>query len=178
MADPILRAAQREVAKLEQELNEIPAFRRWKLAKAIVEEYDHVTTPPVESPGSSSSGPQQRLPQAEPHVAPKQEAKAPTIIRAAVKYLRERNCRATSTEMADALVARGVEISGKSKAATLSAYLSAAKDEIDNVRGEGYGLKEWSKSVPPSGPDPDEETPDSGKLSGASWSNGHTLMAN
>jgi hypothetical protein len=29
--------------------------------------------------------------------------------------------------------------------ATVSSYLSADKTRFDNVRGEGYGLKEWTK---------------------------------
>ena len=38
--------------------------------------------------------------------------------------------------------------------AAVSSYLSADKVRFDNVRGQGYGLKEWNKVSLPEAPPP------------------------
>jgi hypothetical protein len=177
MADPILKAAQRELVKLQAELEVLPAFRRWMLAKAVVDEYEQKSLPTPTGGSTPIKGtPTPATPSVIPQVAAKPGSKAPQIIAEAVKYLREKGHRVNSTRMANDLMDRGIDLPGKSKPGTLSAYLSAAKDEIDNVRGEGYGLREWSKKPASAGVETD--APDSGELSGAPWSNGHHSMAN
>ena len=67
---------------------------------------------------------------------------AARVVAAAKAFLRDRASRATSSLIAEALVKNGVDIGGQDKPSRVSAYLSASKD-FDNIRGQGYGLKEW-----------------------------------
>ncbi|MGE5539425.1 MAG: hypothetical protein ACM30I_12475 [Gemmatimonas sp.] len=168
MADPFLRALEKELSKLEAKLATNDDFTRWQRVKSTLEAYQSKAAAPQKASGDA---PKASTPAAVTAVVPPTEPPAKNadiIIGEAVKYLREKKQRVNSTVMAQDLQARGVNLRGNNPAATLSAYLSAAKDQIDNVRGEGYGLKEWSSSK--SGGSSEMETPDSGKLSGASES--------
>ena len=51
----------------------------------------------------------------------------------------------------------------------LTSYLSRNKAIFDNVRGEGYGLREWARSK--------TETPNSGELFGAPKGNGSSPLS-
>jgi hypothetical protein len=82
---------------------------------------------------------------------------------AAAAYLREKGSRAPSTEISKVLLAKGVAIGGKDPSATVSAFLTHSS-LFDNIRGQGYGLAEWSSG--------ETETPNSSELFGASRVNG------
>lgn len=69
----------------------------------------------------------------------------------------------------------GVNVGGKKPSALLAAYL-ARSSLFDNVRNQGFGLREWSKSSGESDSH-ESEAPDSGKLSGAPIINGHVAVA-
>ena len=168
MSNPLLKHALREIAALEVKLNTIAEFRQWQALRVMVAEYQGSAAQAMPAVGNAT--PPMTGPPSSP-VVPKPLGKAPVVVAAAVKLLKEHRRRMTSSEMAPALKARGLDLGGNRPAATLSAYLSAAP-EIDNVRGEGYGLKEWAASKPAIAPE--SEAPDSGKLSSAPVGNGIT----
>tara|TARA_R110002110_G_scaffold415612_5_gene651969 strand:+ start:1374 stop:1934 length:561 start_codon:yes stop_codon:yes gene_type:complete len=185
MADKFLRPILREISNLEEQLSGNPQFVRWQALKAVEEAYKSTnvtesgTNRVRETHDSDGVYPQ-------PMGAPRPESKAAPIIDAAVDCLKTAGRRMTSTEMAPKLIAKGIALSGRNQAATLSAYLSAAR-EIDNIRGQGYGLTVWATQAPhsanPEGEPPDnnseetedpkKEAPDSMKLTGASTYVGH-----
>lgn len=141
MASDMLRSYKREMQKLQSELEQNPAFMRWKLLKQLIGTY-----PDTEQSGQVSATPTDSSPAPANSAPPPVSApagRATAIVAAAVDYLRTRGKRATSTEMADDFKAKGIDIPGVQKASTLSAYLSGAKDIFDNVRDQGYGLVEW-----------------------------------
>lgn len=172
MASPFLRVAQKELAGLEEKLGSNPDFRRWQALKATIEAYQGSAPTSLSAATATSTAappPTSSTSSSTPPPAPaRPTSRAPEIVAAAVAYLREINRRMNSTQMAPELIKRGVPLSGKNPASTLSAYLSAAKDLIDNRRDEGYGLKEWTLIEEKSA-----GTPDSGQLSGAPIANGH-----
>ena len=88
---------------------------------------------------------------------------AEAILSSAAAYLRDKKSRAPSTEISRALTAHGVAIGGKDPSATVAAYLTHSP-LFDNIRGQGYGLAEWSQSK--------TETPNSATLFGAPKTNG------
>jgi hypothetical protein len=88
---------------------------------------------------------------------------AEVLLTSAAAYLRDKNSRAPSTEISKALAAQGVTIGGKDPSATVAAYLTHSP-LFDNIRGQGYGLVEWSL--------PKTETPNSNELFGAPRPNG------
>jgi hypothetical protein len=90
------------------------------------------------------------------------------ILTSAAAYLRDKGSRAPSTEIAKSLLAKGVAIGGKDPSATVSAYLTHSS-LFDNIRGQGYGLIEWSR--------PQTETPNSGTLFGAPKTNGASPLS-
>lgn len=62
-----------------------------------------------------------------------------------IPYLKETGTRVQSSKILDFVQNRGVTLGGQNPLATLSSYLSGTP-ELDNVRGQGYGLREWSES--------------------------------
>jgi hypothetical protein len=92
-----------------------------------------------------------------------------TIVTAAAVYLREKNARAPSGEISRALQAHGISVGGKDPSATVAAYLTHSP-LFDNIRGEGYGLVEWSSQI-------QTETPNSGTLFGAPKGNGSSPLS-
>jgi hypothetical protein len=93
---------------------------------------------------------------------------AETILMASAAYIRQKNARAPSGEILEALMKQGITVGGKSPSATVSSYLSHSA-LFDNVRGQGYGLVEWSQSK--------TETPNRGQLFGAPKGNGSSPLS-
>ena len=76
----------------------------------------------------------------------RQKSVATAIGDAAEEYLRKVRRRAQTRELVAEVRRLGIRDGGDDEMiATVSSYLSADKDRFDNVRGEGYGLKEWTK---------------------------------
>jgi hypothetical protein len=94
------------------------------------------------------------------------ESNAAIWTNAAARYLRTKGSRAQTTEIFDALVKEGVMTNDKVSRHNLGAYLSRYKDRFYNVKGQGYGLREWSQTSSKT------ETPNSGTLFGAPRANG------
>jgi hypothetical protein len=89
---------------------------------------------------------------------------------AAAGYLRAKGSRAGSAEICDALIKDGVMPDDQVSRHNLGAYLSRYKDRFDNVKGEGYGLCEWSRTSS------NTKTPNSGTLFGAPRGNGSSPL--
>ena len=58
-------------------------------------------------------------------------------------FLRRKGARADSAEIQKELVRSGVLEDGPRDRSRITSYLGRAKAVFDNVRGEGYGLREW-----------------------------------
>lgn len=71
-------------------------------------------------------------------------SKTKEIVAAAVSHFRKTQQRATSGELVKALSAMGVEVGGKNPGSSMSAFMSNSPRLFDNVKGEGYGLREWA----------------------------------
>jgi hypothetical protein len=65
------------------------------------------------------------------------------IIEASADYLRRKGARADSAEIQKELVRSGILEDGPRDRSRITSYLGRAKAMFDNVRGEGYGLREW-----------------------------------
>ena len=132
--NPILEAAEAEVSRITGELlasPEGPKFQELLRAQEVVNMF-----------GSKAyvAAPMQSV---RKRAALSTETESARVVKAAADFLRQRKGRCTSSTITSALSQSGVEIGGTNKSSRVSAYLSAAKGTFDNVRGEGYGLKEW-----------------------------------
>src|ERR1700730_10411980 len=88
----------------------------------------------------------------------KHQSRRSILITSVTNYLREKGARATSGELVAALISRkelasvlasrGFDLGGKNAAWKLASVLSSSAD-LDNIRGEGYGLKKWSNGQSP-----------------------------
>jgi hypothetical protein len=65
------------------------------------------------------------------------------VIEASADFLRRKGARADSAEIQKELVRSGVLADGPRDRSRITSYLGRAKAVFDNVRGEGYGLREW-----------------------------------
>jgi hypothetical protein len=144
MAMPIaqldfLEAARAEERRLLAELEATPAYKRLEAIRATLSAYDD---------DNLGSGVPNQIQPVDPVRQPK--SKRAIWLHNVTNYLREKGARATSGELVKALASRGIDLGGDKAAWKLSSILSGA-NHLDNVRGEGYGLKEWSK---PNGPMP------------------------
>jgi hypothetical protein len=142
--------------RLLAELQRNPTFLAYQHIQAVI--------------AALGAQPGQQLSDKEPAAAekvtkksPKQGSQQEAILTGAVKYLRMKNERAQSGDILKALTDQGVVVGGQKPSATLSSYLSHSS-LFDNIRGQGYGLVEWSQ--------PQKEAPNSGELFGAPKANG------
>ena len=131
-----LREAQKHLREL---LCDNPEFQDYENLTAMIARYAAVAE------GAIAAG--QTEPQ-EPAASksPAAPARSPTGMRAvqdsAVEYLRQKGSRASSGELFPEMVRRGLLRLGQEK--VLTSYLSRDHGRLDNRRGEGYGLKEWT----------------------------------
>ena len=131
MAADLAKLARREAENLEQALEKNPTFRKWKAAMALVREYE---AGPASAPEPSAIAPQVR--RATTSVSTR-------VQQAAIEFLRVHGRRAKAREIYDAIKDQGLPIKGEDPVATVAAHMSNAKKQVDNIRGEGYGLIEW-----------------------------------
>lgn len=66
------------------------------------------------------------------------------VCEAAAEFLRKKGSRAPSGEIQAALVDGGLMRPGRRDRTRVTSYLGRKKEVFDNIRGEGYGLVEWS----------------------------------
>jgi hypothetical protein len=65
------------------------------------------------------------------------------VIEASADFLRRKGARADSAQIQEELVRCGILQEGPRDRSRITSYLGRAKAIFDNVRGEGYGLREW-----------------------------------
>jgi hypothetical protein len=65
------------------------------------------------------------------------------VIEASADFLRRKGARADSAEIQKELVRCGILEDVPRDRSRITSYLGRAKATFDNVRGEGYGLREW-----------------------------------
>jgi hypothetical protein len=169
--DALLRAAETEVLRLEEELKKTPAYKRLQAAKNLIAVY-RADPEPEPTVTSATMPPISRYrAQLDDEVSPEESEIVPAtktaLVDAAVaEYLTQRGRRATSGELLPVVQAKGINITGKVPAKTLSSFLSRSK-RFDNVQGfGGFGLVEWNgrRTAPPPVGIPNETIHDGGKL--------------
>jgi hypothetical protein len=131
MSADLLSAAKAEEQRLLRELQATALFRRLEAVRALLVEYEAT---PVRTP---SSEPRQR------RQNPREPSMTTQVIAVAQDHLRQIQRRAQSLEILQVAQERGIEVKG-TKPTTVVASILSHCDLFDNVRGQGYGLKEWS----------------------------------
>jgi hypothetical protein len=169
MNPEILQAAIEERYQLEARLRSNPDFRRLEAVRRIIALYAPgaeipVPIDPILSPEPAGSV-RRPAPTLNPDPSPTNSFSSPTpsdpqrrsgqglwvwgnsqasrIKGAAAEHLMETRKRATGGEIYKAIRAKGIEVRGEKPSATVSACLTSSP-VFDHIRGEGYGLREWS----------------------------------
>ena len=150
MAD-LIKALRERREELRNELQEHPLFQEYELVCRLLERREAS----VAVPSSVRPKAPQRKPAPKRQPAPQQHAVvalAPftrtergmnAIIAASADFLRRKGARADSAEIQGELVRCGILEEGPRDRSRIASYLGRAKAMFDNVRGEGYGLREW-----------------------------------
>jgi hypothetical protein len=135
MSTDLLKAAQAEEQRLVRELESTPLFRRLEAVRAVLRAY--------QDPPEAFGRPTVVVRSARPVSLTSQ------VIAIAQEHLRKQQRRAQSLEILHAVQGRGIEVPGD-KPTTIVASILSHSDLFDNVRGQGYGLTEWT-AAPPAG---------------------------
>jgi hypothetical protein len=133
--DPFLRALQTERSKLLKELAASAIYRRLKVVEAAMEIY--------QAPTEWVADAEREINRQIAMKTPRSGTVASSVIDIAERYLRSIGRRAQTPAIAVEVQKAGILVEAANVIATVSSYLSSAKDKFDNVRGEGYGLVEW-----------------------------------
>jgi hypothetical protein len=147
----LIKALRERREELRNELQEHPSFQEYELVCRLLERREaSVAIPSSLRPDTPLRKP---VPKRQP--APRQQAvdrPAPftrtdkgmnAVIDASADFLRGKGSRAESAEIQEELVRRGILEEGPRDRSRITSYLGRAKAMFDNVRGEGYGLREW-----------------------------------
>lgn len=139
--DPIVEAARSEEQRLTAQLAQNPIYIKLQAVQNLLKAYQEnpITTDKVlvvATENVRTTVPAQLQSMAARNVAAQVRAWV-------LPLLKERGNRVQSNELADMAIKAGIQIGGKSPTATMSSYLSNMP-ELNNVRGLGYGLKEWT----------------------------------
>jgi hypothetical protein len=142
------------------DLQQNQTFQAYRYAQAIIAglEAEAERRPSLERPVIDKTSGRQSF---------KPGTQAETILMASAAYICQKNARAPSGEILEALIKQGITVGGKSPSATVSSYLSHSA-LFDNERGRGYGLVEWKSQT---------ETPNSSELFGAPKINGSSPLS-
>jgi hypothetical protein len=147
----LIKALHERREELRNELQEHPAFQEYELVCRLLERREAS----VSTPSSLRQKAPQRKPAPRRNPARQQQsADRPTpftrtdrgmtaVIAASADYLRRKGARADSAEIQEELVRSGILEDGPRDRSRITSYLGRAKALFDNVRGEGYGLREW-----------------------------------
>lgn len=131
--DSVLDALRQAEEQLQAELEAIPQFKMLTDVRALIQTRLNASLGEV-------------MTQKAPSVSvPRGRTVAAIVTDAAEAYLRSIGRRAQTPAIAEALTRQGITAgSGANMAATVSSYLSSARKRFDNVKGQGYGLIEWT----------------------------------
>ena len=156
----LIKALRERREELRNELQEHPLFQEYELVCRLLERREaSASTPSSLGPKAEqpSLGPKakQRKPAPQRKSAPQQQLvdrPAPftrtdrgmnAVIEASADFLRRKGARAESAEIQEELVRCGILEDGPRDRSRITSYLGRAKAMFDNVRGEGYGLRDW-----------------------------------
>jgi hypothetical protein len=152
--DSMLKAAEAEVIRLQEELEKTPAYKRLQAALALIAVYREDASAPA--PVSSVTAPHHSSWTSSHEAAhavwgtpsapvAAGSTKTARVEAAVTEYLLMKGRRATSGELLPVVTAKGITITGKVPSKTMASYLSTSK-KFDNVPAfGGYGLIEWNK---------------------------------
>lgn len=170
MSDDIVRAAKAEEARLLRELENTELYRKLTSVRNLLEIYDPARqgagAPTFHAGGSAraaASGSSSSV------VAVlrrfREGSRSAEITGLAKEYLKMKGSRAQTGEIVNWMRTRNpsLDLSEVNAVNLVSSYLSTS-DLFDNIRGEGYGLVEWSQK--PTGQEPTKETAASKLLEG------------
>jgi hypothetical protein len=137
--------------ELRNELQEHPSFQEYELVCRLLERHEaSVSTPSSLRPKAPQRKPALRrrpAPQQQPVDRPAPFARTDrgmnAVIEASADFLRRKGARADSVEIQKELVRSLILEDGPRDRSRITSYLGRAKAMFDNVRGEGYGLREW-----------------------------------
>lgn len=153
----LIKALRERREELRNELQEHPLFQEYELVCRLLERREASVAAPSsdrpKAPQRKSAPKLQPAPKRQP--APQQhavEGPAPftrtergmnAVIEASADFLRRKGARADSAQIQEELVRCGILQEGPRDRSRITSYLGRAKAIFDNVRGEGYGLREW-----------------------------------
>jgi hypothetical protein len=144
--------------RLLAELNENEIFKAFQHAQEIVSALARTGSEHTGAQTQTETAPKTTIVR-----AGKAGSQSSAVLTATEDFLKQRGSRAFSGEILEALIAKGIEVAGNKPSAVVASYLSHSS-RFNNVRGQGYGLVEWSEQK--------TETPNSGQLFGAPKTNG------
>jgi hypothetical protein len=146
----LIKALRERREELRNELQESPSFQEYELVCRLLERREAS----VSIPSSLRPKAPQRKPAPQRKLTPRQQPVDPApftrtdrgmnaVIEASADFLRRKGARADSAEIQKELVRSGILEDGPRDRSRITSYLGRAKAMFDNVRGEGYGLREW-----------------------------------
>jgi hypothetical protein len=144
-------ALREELDRLRDALRPDPKFQNYEIIAELLARYEAEVVSSPSSPVAGSPPTSQSPPTRRPPFAPSETGMA-AVQRASADFLRARGSRAASPEIHAEMVRLGLMKPGDRDRTMVTSYLSRDKAMFDNVRGQGYGLREWSASPPDHGP--------------------------
>lgn len=147
----LIKALRERRDELRNELQEHPLFQEYELVCRLLERREaSVSIPsslrpkvPQPKPPSQGKPASQQRPVDGPAPFTRTERGMNAVIEASADFLRRKGTRANSAEIQEELVRSGILENGPRDRSRITSYLGRAKAIFDNVRGEGYGLREW-----------------------------------
>jgi hypothetical protein len=147
MATDLIKSLRERQDALREELLEDPKFQEYDLVTQLLQRHEAsvVVTKPIPLMESVKVSSQQRKLAVRPRAHFQRTATGmAAVVEASADYLRRKGSRAGSAELHSELVRRRILHSGSDDRSKVTSYLGRKKDLFDNVRGEGYGLREWA----------------------------------
>jgi hypothetical protein len=147
----LIKALRERREELRNELQENPSFQEYELVCRLLERRETSVSIPSSLPPKASQrkpAPQrkpalQQQPVDRPAPFTRTDRGMNAVIEASADYLRRKGARADSAEIQKELARSGILEDGPRDRSRITSYLGRAKAMFDNVRGEGYGLREW-----------------------------------
>jgi hypothetical protein len=140
---PALEAMKREAAQLEQELQQVPLFRRLAALRGFIESYaaEHLSTLKGQAEPVAK-----RVRAGAKRAATAIKADAEQLISAAKTWLTNHGAPAFGKDIAEGLKAAGYSVGGKQPGRTIGSLLSRHPD-FSYSKKAGFGLKNTDKAA-------------------------------
>lgn len=150
MSQDIIKSLLKEEHNLLQKLRENSDFRRFEAVGQMIAVYRATATPvpKAEEPKTRTETPPEHPANPLKEIAigaGAGKSVSALIVENARDFLHKKRSRATSGEIGDEMIKRGLPITRERRSNLVSAALSAKSHIFDNVKDQGYGLTEWSR---------------------------------